>query len=219
MGADGTAFPAFTDPAVTWCPRKPVRCAWRPSTATPAYSASPQSAPLSREFGNAWILENAAAFYVALPDLATGTCPANSGAVYRFANTAHPTQRRYTAEVDVRDSIIRRGGWTQEGFGPAPDQVAMCAPTAGPSSIGPPQTQTTSNHEGLWWAARNRAGGYRWRNRGCAVPRLVRMTPAASVVAVDAGTDRARQLFGDVHRKSSGPDFCPPIRTNEALLF
>ncbi len=103
------------------------------------YTSSPQEcADILANYGSAWVLETAAAFYVAMPDAATGACPANTRPVYRFASTANPTRRRYTAEVDVRDSMIRRGGWTQEGFGLAPDQVAMCAPTAGPTTIGPP---------------------------------------------------------------------------------
>ena len=101
--------------------------------------------------GSAWVLETAAAFYVAMPDAATGACPANTRPIYRFASTADPTRRRYTAEVDVRDSMIRRGGWTQEGIGAAPGQVAMCAATAGPTTIGPPQA--ARNYEGLWWAS------------------------------------------------------------------
>lgn len=168
----GLRFLAFTDPAVATVAVQPV-CRLRLAPAqgdARFYSASPQEcAAVLGNFGNAWVLENPAAFYVALPDAATGTCPAGTGAVYRFANTAHPTQRRYTAEVDVRDSIIRRGGWTQEGFGLAPDQVAMCAPTAGPSTIGPPQTQTASNYEGLWWAASESGWGLSVAQQGDAL--------------------------------------------------
>jgi hypothetical protein len=150
----GLRFLAFTDPTVAPMAVQPV-CRFRLAPAigdARFYSASPQEcADLTRSFGNAWALENAAAFYVALPDATTGTCPANTRAVYRFAKTGNTAQRRYTAEVDVRDSIIRRGGWTQEGFGPAPNQVAMCAPTAGPTTIG--LSLAPPSYEGLWWAA------------------------------------------------------------------
>jgi hypothetical protein len=33
-------------------------------------------------------------------------------------------------EVDVRDSIIQDGGWTQEGYGNPPAQTVMCSPTS-----------------------------------------------------------------------------------------
>lgn len=150
----GLRFLAFTDPGVAPTAVQPV-CRLRQAPAygdARFYSASPQEcADVLASNGNAWVLENAAAFYLALPDAATGACPTGTRAVYRFANAARPAQRRYTAEVDVRDSIVQHGGWTQEGFGPAPDQVAMCASTLGPSTLGPPQT--TTNYEGLWWAA------------------------------------------------------------------
>ena len=45
-------------------------------------------------------------------------------------NQLKQLHHRYTIEVDVRDSHIKDGGWTQEGFGNPPAQVVMCSPAS-----------------------------------------------------------------------------------------
>ncbi len=147
----GLRFLAYTDPAVAPAGMQPV-CRFRLPPAdggTHFYSASPQECA-DMLAGSAWVRESAAAFYVALPDTSTGSCPSGTRAIFRFANAANPVKRRYTAEVDVRNAIVQHGGWTQEGFGRAPDQAVMCAPAAAVSSISPQQGAT--NFGGLWWA-------------------------------------------------------------------
>jgi len=150
----GLRFLVYTDPSVAPAGARPVCRFYAPPGLgdTRFLSASPQEcADTLARFGSTWVYESAAAFHVALPDVGSGICPANTYAVYRFASNANPPRRRYTTEVVLRDSIIEGGGWTQEGFGPAPDQVAMCAPSGGNPAIVPPSV--TANFEGLWWAA------------------------------------------------------------------
>ena len=94
------------------------------------YSADPQEcAATQAKFSAQWVYESAAVFYIRLPDKTTGVCPANSHAVYRLLNNANGLHHRYTAEVDLRDTLIALGGWTQEGYGNPPAQVVVCAPS------------------------------------------------------------------------------------------
>lgn len=79
-----------------------------------------------REHDNHWQFEGRV-FNVALPDQATGSCPANTQAVYRLYNNgmgAAPNHR-YTTSLATRATMIAQG-WIPEGFGP--DAVGMCAP-------------------------------------------------------------------------------------------
>ena len=93
------------------------------------YSADPtECSQTQAKFPTQWVYESPAVFYILLPDKATGVCPANSHAVYRFLNNANGLHHRYTAEVDLRDTLIDLGGWSQEGYGFPPAQVVMCAP-------------------------------------------------------------------------------------------
>ena len=150
----GLRFLAYTDPTVAPAGVQPVCRFYAPPGLgdTHFLSASPQEcADTLARFGSTWVHESAAAFYVALADAGSGKCPANHYAVYRFASNTNPPRRRYTGEVVLRDSIIDGGGWTQEGYGQAPDQVAMCTPSGGNLSILPPSA--TTNYEGMWWAA------------------------------------------------------------------
>lgn len=79
-------------------------------------------------------LETMAAFHVALPDLATGECPAvafglfldeyvYSVPLYRLWNGRVDSNHRYTKRLDVRADMIAKG-YVSEGFGPL--GVAMC---------------------------------------------------------------------------------------------
>jgi len=93
------------------------------------YSADPaECAATQAKFPTQWVYESPAVFYVALPDKSTGACPSGAHAVYRFLNNANGLLHRYTAEVDLRDTLIAVGGWTQEGYGNPPAQVVMCTP-------------------------------------------------------------------------------------------
>ncbi len=153
----GLRFLAYTDPALAPVSVQPVCRFYAPPGMgdTHFLSASPQEcADTLARYGSAWIHEIAAAFYVPLPD-ASGRCPANHHPIYRFASNPNPPRRRYTAEVVLRDALIDTAGWTQEGFGQAPAQAAMCAPAGSStgSSAGGGLSTTAANYEGMWWAA------------------------------------------------------------------
>lgn len=72
-----------------------------------------------------YVEETRNAFYIALPDKATGICWPNTTPVYRLWNQSAASNHRYTTSVVVRDQMIA-GGWLAEGYGP--DGVDMCAP-------------------------------------------------------------------------------------------
>jgi hypothetical protein len=83
-----------------------------------------------------YVLETSAAFYVWLPNAATGECasvlPKAGGPlfrpVYRLWNARADTNHRFTTSLAVRAEMIARG-WISEGYGPL--GVAMCAPLFG----------------------------------------------------------------------------------------
>lgn len=147
----GLRFLAYTDPTAAPVVVQPVCRFYLPPASgdTHFLSASPQECADARASHPDWVYESAAAFYVAAPAAGSGLCPASTQPVYRFLSNVNVNRRRYTAEVVMRDSVIEDGGWTQEGIGPAPDRVAMCAPT-GVASIVPPTS--TTNYEGIWEA-------------------------------------------------------------------
>lgn len=129
----GLRFLAYTDPSVAPAGAQPV-CRFY---VTPAYgdshfySASPaECAATAQKFAAQWVEESPVVFYIVLPNTVTGACPAGSRGVFRFVNNANGLHHRYTAEVDVRDSIIQDGGWTQEGYGTPPNAPVMCTPTS-----------------------------------------------------------------------------------------
>ena len=79
-----------------------------------------------------YVLESRAAFYAALPDLATGKCPEVNCCgpvieaflpVYRVRNNRPDTNYRFTASLDTRAEMIEKG-WVSDGYGPM--GVAMC---------------------------------------------------------------------------------------------
>lgn len=81
-----------------------------------------------------FVLETRAAFYVWLPNAATGECasilPKATGGpifrpVYRLWNGQADTNHRFTTSLAVRAEMMARG-WIAEGYGPM--GVAMCAP-------------------------------------------------------------------------------------------
>ena len=86
-----------------------------------------------------YIEETPAEFYIALPDIASGTCPAGTSPVYRLWNARADSNHRYTADRTTRDAMIARG-YIAEGYGP--DGVVMCTPHAG---LGDSQVRITSS--------------------------------------------------------------------------
>jgi len=74
-----------------------------------------------------YVYETPQAFFVPLPDPATGACPAGAAVpVYRLWNQRVDSNHRYTADRAVKDQMVSRGS-VAEGYGP--DAVAMCATT------------------------------------------------------------------------------------------
>jgi lysyl endopeptidase len=91
------------------------------------YSASPaECAKTAAAHPVDWIYESPNVFHAALPDEATGTCPAATTPVYRFFNV-NTTNHRYTAELTIRDTLATSPGWVAEGYGPGPYFPVMCA--------------------------------------------------------------------------------------------
>lgn len=72
-----------------------------------------------------WQLESPAAFYIFLPDKATGACAPGMQPVYRLYNDRPDPNHRYVTDSALRDRM-RNAGWIPEGYGP--DSVIMCTP-------------------------------------------------------------------------------------------
>jgi hypothetical protein len=73
-----------------------------------------------------FLLGSPSAMYIALPDPATGACPAGTIAVYRVWNARVDTNHRYLTDRARRDQMVASQGYVAEGYGP--DRVIMCAP-------------------------------------------------------------------------------------------
>ena len=78
-----------------------------------------------------YFYESPAAWYTALPDRLTGTCPAGSVPVWRLWNGRVDSNHRYTANWAVRDQMLALGH-TLEGYGPS--GAGMCAPALAPTA-------------------------------------------------------------------------------------
>ena len=72
-----------------------------------------------------YIEETPSAFFIALPDTATGACPAGTTVVYRLFNNRADANHRYTTDPVVKAAMIAKG-YIAEGYGP--DAAIMCAP-------------------------------------------------------------------------------------------
>ncbi|MEO8755093.1 MAG: hypothetical protein ABI624_20720 [Casimicrobiaceae bacterium] len=62
--------------------------------------------------------------YIALPDVATGDCPAGLVKVYRLWNNRADSNHRYTTDLALKATMIAKG-YLAEGYGP--DATIMCA--------------------------------------------------------------------------------------------
>ena len=90
------------------------------------YSASPaECQAVIDRYGADWQLESPEVFVVALPDTATGACPAGTVPVHRVFNARRDANHRYVTSATIRDQMVA-DGWIAEGYGP--DAVAMCSP-------------------------------------------------------------------------------------------
>ena len=90
------------------------------------YSASPAECDAVLErFSSAWMLETSDLFDIGLPDPSAGACVAGTAPVYRLYNDRPDANHRYTADTQVRSSMIA-AGWIPEGYGAG--GVVMCSP-------------------------------------------------------------------------------------------
>ena len=73
-----------------------------------------------------FVLESLNSFYLPVPDMTTGACPAGLTPVYRLYNNK-PTvaNHRYTTDLAVKAQMVAKG-YVAEGYGP--NAVIMCAP-------------------------------------------------------------------------------------------
>ena len=128
----GLTFLAYSDPSLAPAGTSPVcRFYVLPQAGdSHFYSADPaECAATATRFAGTWQQESPALFYIQVPNHATGACPAGTRPVYRFLKNSNGLHHRYTAEVDVRNSTVTDGGWTQEGYGALPSTAVMCTPT------------------------------------------------------------------------------------------
>jgi hypothetical protein len=89
------------------------------------FSASPQECSVAATMFPWLVKETDAAFYIALPDTATGACASTQTPVYRLWNGRYDSNHRYTTSSIIKAVMIAKG-YIAEGYGP--DQVVMCAP-------------------------------------------------------------------------------------------
>jgi len=91
------------------------------------FSASPDECRDTQARFPAFTVETQAAFYVGLPDAATGACSVTSIPLYRLWNGRKDSNHRYTTDRSLWQRM-KMAGWIAEGYGA--DQVAMCAPAS-----------------------------------------------------------------------------------------
>jgi len=88
------------------------------------FSASPEECSAVQVKFPMFTYESPNAFYIDLPDLNTGTCPAGTVPVYRLWNNRADTNHRYTTSLAIRSQMLAKG-YVPEGYGPT--GVVMCA--------------------------------------------------------------------------------------------
>ena len=123
----GEVFFAWIDPALAPANAQPVCRFYSPLALIDShfYTASAGECLFVQvRWPGTWVLENAAAFYVILPD-AAGNCQAGTLPVYRFFDNRSDANHRHTVDLTVRRAMINRQ-WVPEGSGA--DAVAFCSP-------------------------------------------------------------------------------------------
>jgi hypothetical protein len=130
----GLTFQAFGDQASGGAGVNPVCRFYIPPPAdSHFFSASPAECaavlakiPTDPNY-RGFVYETPNAFYIAVPDMATGACPAGTIPVYRLWNQRADSNHRYTADPAVKALMLAKG-YVAEGYGP--DAVIMCTPGA-----------------------------------------------------------------------------------------
>jgi serine protease len=119
----GQSFGAYAQPtgiASRVC-RFYIPAAWGDSH---FFSALPEECAAVQVKFPMFVYESSNAFYIALPDLNTGACPAGTVPVYRLWDNRADTNHRYTTSLTIRSQMLAKG-YLGEGYGP--NSVAMCA--------------------------------------------------------------------------------------------
>jgi hypothetical protein len=100
-------------------------------SASPAECAAVRGKIATDPNYSGYLEETPNAFYIALPDLATGACPPaalgpalNPSSIFRLWNTRADSNHRYATSPEVRAQMIAQG-YVSEGYGP--QGVAMCS--------------------------------------------------------------------------------------------
>jgi hypothetical protein len=88
------------------------------------YSASASECADVRQKFPSFVLESGAVMHIALPNVATGACPAGSAPIYRIWNQRADSNHRYTTSAALRNQMVALGGLA-EGYGS--DATIMCA--------------------------------------------------------------------------------------------
>jgi hypothetical protein len=130
----GLTFQAFGDQASGGAGVNPVCRFYIPPPAdSHFFSASPAECaavlakiPTDPNY-RGFVYETPNAFYIAVPDMATGACPAGTIPVYRLWNQRADSNHRYTADPAAKALMLAKG-YVAEGYGP--DAVIMCTPGA-----------------------------------------------------------------------------------------
>lgn len=90
------------------------------------YTADPSECDFVTEhWPETWLLESRTAFYIGVPDKASGTCAGGLQPIYRLYNNRSDPNHRYVTDRRLRDVMVT-SGWVAEGYGP--DAVMMCTP-------------------------------------------------------------------------------------------
>ncbi|MFO1317536.1 MAG: sialidase family protein [Burkholderiales bacterium] len=76
-----------------------------------------------------YVYESPSAFYAALPDTASGACPAGFVPVFRLWNRRADSNHRYTADPGIK-AAMQAKGYLAEGFGP--NAASLCSTAAVP---------------------------------------------------------------------------------------
>ncbi|MFO1304048.1 MAG: exo-alpha-sialidase [Burkholderiales bacterium] len=93
------------------------------------FSASPaECAAVRARIGtdpnySGYIEETPSAFFIPLPDTATGACPAGTSPLYRLWNQRADSNHRYTTDAGIK-AYMQSKNYAAEGYGA--DAVAMC---------------------------------------------------------------------------------------------
>jgi hypothetical protein len=133
----GLTFQAFADQASGGPGVNPVCRFYIPPPAdSHFFSASPAECaavlakiPTDPNY-RGFVYETPNAFYIAIPDITTGACPAGTIPVYRLWNQRADSNHRYTADPATKALMLAKG-YVAEGYGP--DAVIMCTPGAAKS--------------------------------------------------------------------------------------